>query len=82
MTTTTLKVKNGTIKLPKELQKSWKQAEVYVSGDQDMVTLKKFSKPSLSFGKMIDEFQKATKRAGLSSKDILNEIQAVRKQHR
>lgn len=41
MPTATLKVKNGSIKLPKNLQNAWKDAEVFVRLSGDTVVLKK-----------------------------------------
>lgn len=46
MTTTTLKVKNGTITLPKTLQKAWKQAEVILFPSHDTLIVKKVQRPA------------------------------------
>lgn len=45
MTTKTLKVKNGTIVLPKELKKAWKMAEVFIFPSEDTLIIKKIQKP-------------------------------------
>jgi len=44
MMQTTLKVKNGVIRLPKELQKAWKQAEVMLFPSDDTIVVKKLQK--------------------------------------
>ena len=69
MTTSTLKVKNGTIRLPKELQKAWKNAEVYIRVSEDTAILKRIYQP----GKIFDEDTAAKlKKAGrqITDRDI------------
>jgi len=48
MTTQTTKIKNGTIVLPKELRKTWKNAQVIILLSKDSVYIKKLARPSLS----------------------------------
>lgn len=47
----TLKVKNGTIKLPKNVQKQWKRADVVLFPSHDTLVLKRLQKP---LGKLSD----------------------------
>lgn len=51
MTTKTVKVKRGSIKLPQEVQKEWKDAEVYMRVSGDTAILKRVSQPKEVFDK-------------------------------
>lgn len=43
----TTKIKNGSIKLPKEFEASWRNAEVYMKSDGDTLFIKKLQPPTL-----------------------------------
>ncbi|MDA2936186.1 hypothetical protein MYX06_03135 [Patescibacteria group bacterium AH-259-L05] len=76
MTIKTTKVKNGSITLPKGLRKKWSGAEVYISDEKDMISIKRLSMPSLTFKKMLDEFNKAGKK--ISRNEVEKVISEVR----
>lgn len=76
MTQTTLKVKNGMIKLPKEIQKAWKQAAVLVRFSSDTVILKRVQ-PS-SFWNTWKQMKSVGK--GITKKDIDSAIVWARSQ--
>lgn len=78
MRTKTAKVKNGVITLPKELRKTWGEAEVYVSAGRDSIFIKKFARPSLS------ELRPKLKALGkrISEKEIEEAIREVRSKAR
>ena len=75
MTTSTTKVKNGTITLPKELRKTWKRAEVFVFSNKDTLIIKKAYKP-LS---RLSELASRISTPKMSCKEIEKEIQSYRK---
>jgi len=66
MTTTTLKVKNGFIKLPKELQQSWRNTEILARVSKNIVILKKMEPDS--FWVTWKKLRSAWK--GISGKDV------------
>lgn len=66
MTTQTGKVKNGAIKLPQELRSLWENAEVYISGERDRISIKRLTSAPLS--QMLDDLNKAGK--DISQEDI------------
>lgn len=68
MTTKTGKVKNGVIRIPRELLAVWENADVYITGERDQISIKRLSSPAL--GTMLDEMNKAGKDLG---KDTLND---------
>lgn len=76
MVTKTAKIKNGTLTLPTELLKSWRNAEVYLTGERDNLFIKRLSKPSFSLSEMLDEFKKIGK--NISRKEIEGAIRVVR----
>lgn len=78
MVTKTAKIKNGTLTLPTELLKSWRNAEVYLTGERDNIFIKRLSKSALSLGEMINEFRKIGK--NIVRKDLDEAIQIVRRE--
>ncbi|NQU83585.1 MAG: hypothetical protein HQ536_02640 [Parcubacteria group bacterium] len=70
MTSQTIKIRNGVISLPKGLRKNWEMAEVFISGGEDAILIKKVRDPS--FFQMLDEFRKIGKK--LRKKDVENAI--------
>lgn len=74
MTAQTTKVKNGAIKLPEELRSIWENADVYITGEKDRISIKRLSSPS--FGTMLDEFNEAGK--GLDKDDLGDALRAAR----
>lgn len=79
MTTTLLKVKNGTIKLPRPWQKSWERTEVALFGRGDTLTIKRVSPPALSLSEMMRLAQKSARQAGITKKDVAEAIQWARR---
>jgi len=77
---TITKIENGKIVLPKKLRKIWREAKVLIDASQDMISIKRLSKPALTFKQMLDEFQQATRKAKLSKKDMEKVLQEVRKE--
>lgn len=64
MTTQTIKLKNGAIDLPRELQNSWEGADVFISASKDSIVINRVQPaPSLkdlepklrALGKMITQ---------------------------
>ncbi|OHA70434.1 MAG: hypothetical protein A3E07_02635 [Candidatus Wildermuthbacteria bacterium RIFCSPHIGHO2_12_FULL_45_9] len=76
METTSLKVKNGIIKLPKDLQKAWQQADVLIYPSDDTLIVKRVQK---SKGKLSD-IAKQTSLPPLSQKEMVKEITTWRKE--
>ncbi|MBU2545346.1 hypothetical protein KKC65_02750 [Patescibacteria group bacterium] len=76
MTNETAKIKNGTFTLPKELRKSWKEADIFISGEKDTIFIKRLSKPKLSFKEMLNEFNEIGK--NISRKTLDKAIGSVR----
>jgi len=74
MVTQTTKIKNGNIALPEKLRKSWKGAEVFITGEKDTILVKRLTTPSLS--EMISEFRKIGK--NISKKDVKDAIKWAR----
>jgi hypothetical protein len=75
MTTTTLKVKNGTIKLPKALQNAWKQAEVILFPSDDTIIVKKVQKPT---GKLSGIARRVSS-PPMNAQELNKEVAAYRK---
>jgi len=78
--TFTTKIENGTIVLPKKLQELWKEAEVLIDASENMISIKRLSKPALTFKQMLNEFQEATRKAKLSKKEVEKVLLEVRKE--
>lgn len=72
---TITKVKNGSIVLPKILQKSWQGASVFIVPSNNSILIKKTSKPSLS--QLKPQLQKAGKL--IKQKDIDDAVKKARK---
>ena len=70
----TATIKNGAIILPKELQKTWKRTQIFITGDKETLTIKKITKPTLS------NLRPKLKQLGkiISQKDIEKTIQETR----
>lgn len=75
MTTTTLKIINGTIRLPKELQRSWKQAQVLLFPSKDTLIVKKVQK---SIQKLSEVAERITL-SSMSEREIEKEIAEYRR---
>lgn len=80
MTTKTARIKNGSVALPKELQKSWKGADVYISGGPDTISIKRLSRPRLDLQEMLNEFRQAAKKTNLSQKTTAGALRKARKE--
>jgi len=78
--TTITKIENGTIVLPKSLRKLWKEAEVLINISEDMISIKRLSKPALTFKEMLDEFQQAARKTRLSRKEVKKAMLEIRKE--
>lgn len=74
------KVKNGTITLPEKFRKSWKGAEVFITGEKDTILIKRLTRPTLTFKEMIDEFYQAARKTKLSKKEVEEAIRSVRRE--
>ena len=68
------RIKNGSIPLPKELQKKWRGAEVLIMPAADSVLIKKVSRPSLA--ELRPKLQKLGKL--VSAKDIRDAVKWAR----
>lgn len=83
MITQTAKVKNGQIKiaLPKELRRSWREAEVFVFPTEDTLIVKKFYQSPRIFN---EEAEKKLRALGkkITKKDIDEAIAWARKKKR
>ena len=77
MTTQTIKVKNGEIKiaLPKELRKSWKGADVFVFPTEDSLLLKVVQKRLAKLSDLASRISVSQ----MSQKEINEEIKSYRK---
>ena len=65
---TITKIENGKIVLPKKLRKIWREAKVLIDASQDMISIKRLSKPALTFKQMLNEFQQAVRKTELFKK--------------
>lgn len=74
MTIQTGKVKNGAIELPQELRTSWEDADIYISGEGDLLSIKRLSTPPLRT--MLDEMNEAGK--DIDQDDLEDAIDAAR----
>lgn len=74
MTIQTTKIKNGTVILPKQLQKDWKEAEVYIFTSKDYISIKRMQAPSGL--QMLKEFRKVGQ--NISKKDVGKAIEWAR----
>lgn len=75
MTTTTLKIKNGTIKLPKDLQKSWKQADVLLFPTKDTLIVKKVQNPIQKLSEIADRITFSP----LTQREVAKEVAEYRR---
>ena len=78
MTTTLLKIKNGSIKLPKEVEKAWLGRDIYMSVSEDTILLKRMYQPTLT--SMLPQLRKLGKL--ISKKDIDEAVRETRKKER
>lgn len=71
------KVRNGKISfnLPRKLQKTWKEAEVFIFQNEDTVILKRIQKPLAKLSDLVSKISSSR----MSQKEINEEIQAYRK---
>ena len=79
MTYATIRVQNGAIILPKELKKTWQNASIFIEGSSDTISIKRLSKPELSFSEMMNEFQKAAKKSKITKENVEKAINLTRK---
>lgn len=77
MATKVTTVRNGSIPLSRELQRSWKGAQVFVSGGRDTILVKRVRSPRRNLGDMLDALKKVGKQ--ISRKDIEEAIRSVRR---
>lgn len=70
----TATIKDGTIKLPKELRSVWENAEVYITGQRDHISIKRLSSAPLNA--MLDELNEAGR--DLSQGDVDEALRAAR----
>lgn len=75
---TTIKDGTVTFTLPREIRKSWKDAEVFVDFNSDIVSIKRLSKPSLNLKEMMNEFLEAAKKTRLSKKEVNQALKEIR----
>ena len=80
MTNQTTAIKNGSVKLPKEIRKAWRGADVFISSFGDDIWIKKLSLPKLSFKEMMDDFQKAARKAKITKHDVAEAMKGVRQE--
>jgi hypothetical protein len=79
MTTATVtKVKNGTVSLPKEARKLWKDAKVFVDVSGDTISIKRLRPPSRTLRSMAKEIQGVVKNSGITARDAEKAIRDVR----
>jgi len=74
----TIKIKNDSIPLPSNLKKEWRGAEVYITGQEDTLSIKRLAKPAVSLGEMLSEFRKAARKTKLSKREVTEAIAEVR----
>lgn len=69
------KIKNGTISLPSQITKSWKEAQIYIQYSQDNIFIKRMNSPELP------EMLKQLKKVGnkISKRDLEKAISWARK---
>lgn len=75
MTTTVTKIYKGTIELPKELSRKWKEKEVMILPFEDGIYIKEVIKPSL--GKIRSKLLQFGKT--ISKKDLRSAIKSARR---
>lgn len=75
MITQIAKIKNGTIVLPKEIQKSWAGIDVFMLPREDSILIKKIEKPQEQLSDLADK----VKSPKMSGKEIEQEIEDFRK---
>lgn len=80
MATQTTKVKNGKIALPKKFCKSWKGAEVFIEVSGDTISIKRLTKPALTFKEMMNEFRQVARETKLSKKEVEKVLRRVRRE--
>ena len=75
----TMVKRDGSLKLPKGIQRAWKGARVYVdvSGNTALVT--RLEQSTLSLSDMADEFKKATRATKRTRATVLKVVRAVRR---
>ena len=75
MATATTKIKNGIISLPKEFKKAWKEAEIFITGEKDIILIKRVK--ASSFSQMLNEFRKIGKK--IKKKDVEEAVNWARR---
>jgi len=74
MTQKTLIIKNGMIKLPKGIQRAWKQVEVVIFPSKDTLVVKKVQKPI----RKLSEIAERISLSRMSSQEVEKEITSYR----
>jgi len=75
MITKTVKIKNGTITLPKKIRKSWKGTEIFIFPSKDTLIIKKIQKPLSKLSNLAQRISYPK----ISRKEIEKEIKNYRK---
>ena len=72
---TKTKIENGTITLPKKIQRAWRNVEVVILPGKESILIKKISQPSLS------ELEPKLRQLGkvITKKDVNNAVKWARK---
>ncbi len=78
MNNTITKIQDGVIVLPKKIQRYWQGASIYIDAEKDFISIKRLSKPKLSFKQMLNEFSDAARKTKLSKKDINQALKEVK----
>lgn len=79
MQTRITRVKNGSVALPREIRKSWGNADVLVSGTRDSVLIKRLAKPALGLKEIMSEFREAAQKTRLTRREVSNVIRTLRR---
>lgn len=82
MISTTTLTKDGSLRvtLPKEMQREWKEAKLSVRLSPDVVVIQKTPLVAeKTFSEMLDDFQKAVKKTGITRKDVDKAIRWARR---
>ena len=58
------------VRLPKNMQRGWRDAAVSVRTSSNAIVIQRVQEPKPSFAEMLDEIQKAVKKAGITPKDV------------
>ncbi|MFH0856860.1 MAG: hypothetical protein V1860_03100 [bacterium] len=73
-----IKIQDGVIVLPKKIQRYWQGASIYFDAGKDFISIKRLSKPNLTFDEMLDEFSDAARKTKLFKKDVNQTLKKIR----